>query len=295
MPAAPRPRRSVLFMPASNARALEKARGLPADGLIFDLEDAVAPDAKSTARDGVARSLAAGSYGRREVMLRVNALTTDWGHADLVAAAGLPIDAVVLPKVESADAVRQAQTVLTEAGAPEHLSIWCMIETPRGVLRAEEIASASTRLGGLIMGTADLTKDLRARHTRERQPLLTSFGHCLLAARAFGLAILDGVHLDLADDEGFVAACQQARELGFDGKTLIHPKTVAAANTIFAPSSEEVAAARRIIAAHAEAVAAGKGIVLVEGGLVENLHVQSAHQTVALAEAIASLEHANGP
>jgi citrate lyase subunit beta/citryl-CoA lyase len=294
MSAALRPRRSVLFMPASNARALEKARSLPADGLIFDLEDAVAPDAKSAARDGVARSLAAGSYGRREVMLRVNALTTDWGHADLVAAASVPIDAVVLPKVESAAAVRQAQAILTEAGAPDHLSIWCMIETPRGVLRAEEIASASGQIGGLILGTADLTKDLRARHTRERLPLLTSFGHCLLAARAFGVAILDGVHLDLADDEGFLAACHQARELGFDGKTLIHPKTIAAANTVFAPSSEEVAAARRIIAAHAAAVAAGKGIVLVDGRLVENLHVQSAHRTVALAEAIAALEHANG-
>jgi citrate lyase subunit beta/citryl-CoA lyase len=290
MAAALRPRRSVLFMPASNARALEKARSLAADGLIIDLEDAVAPDAKFAARDGLSRSLAAGSYGRREVMLRVNTLATVWGHDDLVAAARLPIDAVVLPKVESADAVRQAQAVLTEAGAPEHLSIWCMIETPRGVLRAEEIAAVSARVGGLIMGTADLTKDLRARHTPERLPLLASFGHCLLVARAFGLGILDGVHLDLADDAGFLAACRQSRELGFDGKTLIHPKTIAAANAVFAPSSEEVASAHRIIAAHADAVAAGKGIVVVEGRLVENLHVQSAHQTVALAEAIAARE-----
>jgi citrate lyase subunit beta/citryl-CoA lyase len=280
-------------MPASNARALEKARSLPADGLIFDLEDAVAPDAKSAARDSVARALAAGGYGRREVMLRVNALSTDWGRTDLVAAAGMSIDAVVLPKVESADAVRQAQSVLLEAGAPEHLAIWCMIETPRGVLRAEEIASASPRIAGLIMGTADLTKDLHARHTPGREPLLTSLGLCLLAARAFGLAILDGVHLDLADDEGFLAACRQGRDLGFDGKTLIHPKTIAVANTVFAPSSEEVASARRVIAAHAEAVAAGKGVVLVDGKLIENLHVQNAHQTVALAEAIASLEQAN--
>jgi citrate lyase subunit beta/citryl-CoA lyase len=294
MSAALRLRRSVLFMPASNARALEKARSLPADGLIIDLEDAVAPEAKSAARDWLGRSLAAGSYGRREVMLRVNALATVWGHADLVAAAGLPIDAVVLPKVESADAVLLAQAVLTEAGAPEHLSIWCMIETPRGVLRAEEIASASVRVGGLIMGTADLTKDLRAQHTRERLPLLTSFGHCLLVARAFGLGILDGVHLDLADDAGFLAACRQSCELGFDGKTLIHPKTIAGANAVFAPSSEEVASARRIIAAHAEVAAAGKGIVVVDGRLVENLHVQSAQQTVALAEAIASLEQGGG-
>ena len=294
MPIALRLRRSVLFMPASNARALEKARSLPADGLIFDLEDAVAPDAKRAARDGVTQALARGNYGRRELLLRVNALTTEWGHADLVAAAGMPIDAVLLPKVESADAVRQAEAVLVAAGAPEHLSIWCMIETPRGVLRSEEIASASTRIGGLVMGTADLTKDLRARHTQDRLPLLTSFGLCLLAARSVGVAILDGVHLDLADDEGFLAACRQGRELGFDGKTLIH-KTIAAANGVFAASSEEVAWARRIIAAHSEAIAAGKGIVLVDGKLVENLHVRSAHRTVALAEAIASLDHADGP
>jgi citrate lyase subunit beta / citryl-CoA lyase len=295
MPTALRLRRSVLFMPASNARALEKARSLPADGLIFDLEDAVAPDAKRAARDGVTQALARGNYGRRELLLRVNALTTEWGHADLVAAAGMPIDAVLLPKVESADAVRQAEAVLVAAGAPEHLSIWCMIETPRGVLRSEEIASASTRIGGLVMGTADLTKDLRARHTQDRLPLLTSFGLCLLAARAVGVAILDGVHLDLADDEGFLAACRQGRELGFDGKTLIHPKMIAAANSVFAASPEEVAWARRIIAAHSEAIAAGKGIVLVDGKLVENLHVRSAHRTVALAEAIASLDHADVP
>jgi citrate lyase subunit beta / citryl-CoA lyase len=295
MPTALRLRRSVLFMPASNARALEKARSLPADGLIFDLEDAVAPDAKRAARDGVTQALARGNYGRRELLLRVNALTTEWGHADLVAAAGMPIDAVLLPKVESADAVRQAEAVLVAAGAPEHLSIWCMIETPRGVLRSEEIASASTRIGGLVMGTADLTKDLRARHTQDRLPLLTSFGLCLLAARAVGVAILDGVHLDLADDEGFLAACRQGRELGFDGKTLIHPKTIAAANSVFAASPEEVAWARRIIAAHSEAIAAGKGIVLVDGKLVENLHVRSAHRTVALAQAIASLDHADVP
>src|SRR5271166_891472 len=162
-----RPRRSVLYMPGSNARALEKARTLAADGLIFDLEDAVAPDAKEAARDGIGRALAAGGYGGREVFLRVNALTTTWGHADLVAAAGMPIDAVLLPKVESADAVRQAEAALAEAGAPEHFPIWCMIETPRGVLHAEEIASASARVGGLVMGTSDLTNDLRAQDTRE--------------------------------------------------------------------------------------------------------------------------------
>lgn len=288
MPTTLRPRRSVLFMPGSNARALEKARDLPADGLIFDLEDAVAPDAKTASRDGVARALAAGGYGRRELLLRVNPIASAWGHADLVAAASMPIDAVLLPKVESADAVRQVESVLLQAGAPETLTIWCMIETPRGVLGAEQIASASARIGGLVMGTADLTKELRAHHVRDRLPMLTSFGLCLLAARAFGLAILDGVHLDLADDNGFLAACRQGRELGFDGKTLIHPKTIAVANSVFAPSPDEVAWSRRIIDAHAEAVAAGQGVVLVDGRLIENLHVRTAHETVALAEAIAS-------
>jgi len=239
MPAVPRPRRSVLFMPASNARAVEKARTLAADGLIFDLEDAVA-------------------------------------------AAAMPIDAVVLPKVESADTVRQAQGLA--AGKP----VWCMIETPRGVLRAADIAAACAPDGGLIMGTADLTKDLRARHTPDRAPLRTVLGLCLLAARAYGLPILDGVHLDLGDDEGFAEACRQGRDLGFDGKTLIHPKTIATANAIFAPAAEEVAQARRVVAAYAEAVAAGKGVVLVDGRLIENLHVEEASHVVALAEAIAA-------
>jgi len=290
-----RPLRSVLFMPASNARALDKARGLAADGLIFDLEDAVAPDGKRAARDNVAQALAVGGYGRRELILRVNALTTEWGHADMVAAAAMPLNGVLLPKVESADTVQQAEAVLADAGAPEHLAIWCMIETPLGVLRVEQIAASSPRLAGLVMGTSDLTKDLRARHTRDRQPLLTSLGLCLLAARAYGLTILDGVHLDLADDEGFLAACRQGRELGFDGKTLIHPKTISAANAAFGPSADEIAWARRIIAAHGEAVASGKGVVLVDGQLIENLHVESAHQVVALADAIALLDVETSP
>jgi len=281
-------------MPASNMRALNKARSLAADVLIFDLEDAVAPDAKPAARANIARSLATGGYGRRELLLRVNGLASEWGHADLLSAANMPLDGVVLPKVESVDAVDQAETILVDAGASDHLAIWCMIETPRGVLRAAEITAASKRVGGLIMGTSDLTKDLRARHTRERQPLLTSFGLCLLAARACGVAILDGVHLDLADDAGFIAACRQARELGFDGKTLIHPKTIDLANRAFAPSAEEIAWSRRIIAAHAEALAAGKGIVLVDDSLIENLHVQTAHQIVDLADAIALLEQQAG-
>ncbi len=294
MAATPRPRRSVLYMPGANTRALEKARGLPADALILDLEDAVAPDAKAQARANIAQALAQGGYGKRERVLRVNGLATPWGHADLAAAAAMPLDAVLLPKVESADAVRQALSVLAGAGAPANLALWCMMETPLGMLHAEEIAASSPRVACLVMGTSDLAKDLQARHTRDRLPLLTSLGLCLLAARAYRLAILDGVHLDLADDAGFAASCRQGRELGFDGKTLIHPKTIAAANEAFAPASEEVAWARRIIAAHAEAEAAGKGVVLVDGKLIENLHVEDARRTVALAEEIAALERAAG-
>jgi citrate lyase subunit beta / citryl-CoA lyase len=294
MAATPRPRRSVLYMPGANTRALEKARGLPADALILDLEDAVAPDAKPAARANVAAALAAGGYGAREIILRVNALATPWGHDDLVAAAGMRLDAVLLPKVESADAVRQAEAVLRASGAPSVLALWCMMETPLAMLKAAEIAAASPRVACLVMGTSDLAKDLHARHTRDRLPMLTSLGLCLLAARAYGLAILDGVHLDLADDEGFSAQCRQGRELGFDGKTLIHPKTIAAANAAFAPATEEVEWSRRIIAAHAEAEAQGKGIVLLDGKLIENLHVEDARRTVTLAEQIGALEKPGG-
>ncbi len=281
-----RPRRSVLYMPGSNPRALEKAKTLGADGLIFDLEDAVAPDAKEEARRQVVAAVTGGGYGRREILIRSNGLNTPWGQADLAAAAVSGAHAVLLPKVESADMVRQAESILAAAGAPDDLAIWCMMETPRGILRAEEIAAASPRLGGFVMGTSDLAKDLHCAHTRERLPMLTSLGLCLLAARAQGLAILDGVHLDLNDDEGFDYACRQGLEMGFDGKTLIHPKTIEAANRVFAPSEAEVAWSRRIIAAHAEAEAAGKGVVVVEGRLIENLHVVNARRLVALAEQI---------
>ncbi|MBY6261349.1 CoA ester lyase [Azospirillum sp. 412522] len=284
-----RPRRSVLYMPGSNARALEKGRSLPADGLILDLEDAVAPDAKAMARDTIAAALAAGGYGRRELIVRVNGLNTPWGYDDLRMAAGSGADAVLLPKVESADMVRQAEAVLRAAGAPAGQSVWCMMETPLGILNAREIAGSSPVVGALVLGTSDLAKDLHAAHTAQRLPMITSLGLCLLAARAYGLAVLDGVHLDLNDDEGFAASCRQGRELGFDGKTLIHPKTIAACNAAFAPDAEEIAQAHRIIAAHAEAAAAGKGVVLVDGKLVETLHVENARRLVALAEAIAAL------
>ncbi len=282
----PRPRRSLLFMPGSNPRALEKARALPADGLIFDLEDAVAPSAKEEGRAAVMAALAAGSYGGRELVLRVNALDTPWGHADLAAAATMPIDAVLLPKVESGDRVRLAAALLDSLGAPRRLALWCMVETPAGVLNARDIAAADARLAALVAGTADLTKDLHALDTRDRRPLLGALGLILLAARAAGLAALDGVHLDLADEDGFGFACRQGRELGFDGKTLIHPKQIETANAAFAPSAEEVAWSRRIIAAYAQALGAGKGIVLVDGRLVENLHVENARRVVAIAEAI---------
>jgi citrate lyase subunit beta / citryl-CoA lyase len=285
-----RPRRSVLFLPGSNPRALEKARSLPADSLIFDLEDAVAPEVKDTARSGVAAALAIGGYAPRELVLRVNPLDTPWGHADLATAATLPIDAVLLPKVENAERVRLTIALLDSLGAPPELSLWCMIETPLGVLAAAEIAGASPRLGALVLGTSDLTKDLHARETRDRLPLMTALGLVLLAARAHGRAALDGVYLDLADAEGFAAACRQGRDLGFDGKTVIHPQQIGPANAAFTPTAEEVARARRIIAAYAAASAAGKGTARIEGRLVEALHVEEARLTLASVEAIAARE-----
>jgi len=293
MPKSVRPRRSILYMPGSNPRALEKGRTLAADGLILDLEDAVAPDAKPGARAQVCAAVNAGGYGQRELIIRVNGLDTPWGYDDLVAAAGSGADAVLLPKTETAETVRQAESVLTASGAPDSLAVWCMMETPRGVLNAPEIAGAGPRVGGFVMGTSDLTKAIQARHTPLREPMLTSLSLCILAARAFDLAIIDGVHLDLNDDTGFEQSCRQGLELGFDGKTLIHPKTIAAANRIFSPAAEQVIWARRIIAAHGEAAAQGKGVVVVDGKLIENLHVAEAQRTVALAEAIAALEAAN--
>jgi citrate lyase subunit beta/citryl-CoA lyase len=290
MSALTRPRRSVLFMPGSNPRALEKARALPADGLIFDLEDAVAPEAKENARATVATALAAGGYAPRELILRVNPLDTAWGHADLGIAATLPIDAVLLPKVESAERVRLTLGVLDALGARPELSVWCMIETPLGVLATAEIAGASPRVRAIVLGTSDLTADLHARPARDRLPLMTALGLVLLAARAHGRAILDGVHLDLADAEGFAAACRQGRDLGFDGKTLIHPDQIGPANEAFAPGAEEVARARRLIAAYAESDAAGKGALRFEGRLVEALHVAEARRLIALADAIAARE-----
>lgn len=285
-----RPRRSVLYMPGSNLRALEKGRELPADALILDLEDAVAPDAKAQARENVRKAVAEGGYGRRELVIRANGLATPWGYEDIVMAAKSGAHALLLPKVESADMVRQAEAILEANGAPDDLAIFCMMETPRGILRAEEIADSSSRLGAFVMGTSDLTKDLHALHTAMRLPMITSLGICMLAARAAGIAILDGVYLDLSDDEGFAASCKQGAELGFDGKTLIHPKTIAVANTAFAPSEAEVAWSKKIILAHESATAEGKGVVVVDGKLVENLHVENARRLVSLATQIEAMQ-----
>ncbi len=285
-----KPRRSILYMPGSNARALEKGRTLAADGLILDLEDAVAPDVKETAREQIRDALSQGGYGKREMIVRVNAMDTPWGLDDLNAAATMGADAVLLPKVESAGAVHQAEEIIATAGAPDDLAIWCMMETPLGMLHAEEIAHSSHRVGALVMGTSDLAKDLQCAHTPERLPFMTSLGICMLAARAAGIVILDGVHLNLNDDGGFEYSCKQGAELGFDGKTLIHPNTIDAANKAFSPPPEIIEWSKKIIAAHTEASAEGRGVVVVDGKLIENLHVMNAERLVVMAEAIENME-----
>ena len=294
MPKSARPRRSMLYMPGSNARALEKARTLPADSLILDLEDAVAPDAKELARKQVCEAVAAGGFGMREVIIRVNALSTRWGYEDIALAAKSGADGLLLPKVESADAIRHMEAIMHANGAPESLRIWAMMETPRSILESQRIAESTPRMEGLVLGTSDLAKELDCAHTHERLPFMVSLGLCLLAARAAGLAILDGVYLDLNNDAGFEFACKQGQELGFDGKTLIHPKQVGPCNQVFTPKPEDVAWSRRIIDAHAAAAARGEGVVVVDGRLVENLHVESARRVVSMADAIAAMEATNG-
>lgn len=289
-----RPRRSTLYMPGSNTRALEKARTLAADSLILDLEDSVAADQKATARDNIANAIDEGGYGYREIAVRINPLSSPWGYDDLAMVTRSKADAVLLPKVESADMIRQTESVMVQQGARPEMGIWAMMETPLGMLRAEEVAGSSPRLICLVMGTSDLAKDLHASHTRDRMPMLTSLGICLLAARAFGLAILDGVHLDLRDDEGFAYSCKQGLAFGFDGKTLIHPRTIDVANEVFAPSAEEVEWSKKIITAHAEAMKQGKGVAVYEGKLIENLHVENARRIVALSESIAARDPGNG-
>jgi citrate lyase subunit beta/citryl-CoA lyase len=288
-----RPRRSVLYMPGSNARALDKARSLPADGYILDLEDAVAPDSKEIARQQVCDAVKAGGFGQREIIIRVNALSTKWGYDDIAAASKSGANALLLPKVESADAIRHMEAIMRANGAPETMTIWAMMETPRSVLESQRIAESTPRMECLVMGTSDLAKELDCAHTHERLPFLASLGLCLLAARAAGLSILDGVYLDLNDEAGFEFACRQGQEFGFDGKTLIHPKQVAPCNRVFTPKSTDVDWSRRIIEAHTAAAARGEGVAVVEGKLIENLHVESALRLVTLADAIAALDAAN--
>ncbi|MBO0840973.1 MAG: CoA ester lyase [Sciscionella sp.] len=283
---APKPRRSVLYMPGANERALEKAKSLPADGLILDLEDAVAPDAKVQARQRVCTAATSGEYGNRELTIRVNGIDTQWHADDLRAAAEAGPDAVVVPKVNTADEVHAIEAALESAGAPEHTAIWAMLETPQAVFRASEIAGASQRLTVLVMGTNDLAKELHADHVPGRAPLLTSLSLCLLAARAHGKAILDGVYNDVSDVDGFTAECLQGKQFGFDGKTLIHPKQLEPCNTAFAPTQAEIDNARKIIDAFDAARAEGRGVVTVDGRMIENLHVDNARRVLAVADAI---------
>ncbi|GAA1889667.1 HpcH/HpaI aldolase/citrate lyase family protein [Streptantibioticus ferralitis] len=282
-----RPRRSVLYMPGANERALEKAKSIPADALILDLEDAVAPDAKADARKRVAAAAASGEYGYREVTIRVNGPGTAWHADDLRAAAEAGPDAVVVPKVESAETVLEVERALEAAGAPDRTAIWAMVETPRAMLDARAVAAASERLTVLVMGTNDLAKELHAEHVPGRAPLLTGLSLALLAARETGKAILDGVYNDVKDLEGFEAECVQGRQFGFDGKTLIHPAQVEPCNRVFAPSPEQIERSRRIIEAFDEAAREGRGVVTVDGRMIENLHVEDARRILALAEAVA--------
>jgi citrate lyase subunit beta / citryl-CoA lyase len=285
-----RPRRSVLYMPGANERALVKAETLPADALILDLEDAVAPDAKAEARERVCEAAASGRYGHREVTIRINGAGTPWHDDDLRAAAAAGPAAVVVPKVDSAGAVHAVEKALEAGGAPDGTAVWAMLETPAATLRAEEVCAASERLTVLVMGTNDLAKELRAEHVPGRQPLLAGLGMCLLAARANAKVILDGVYNDIADADGFESECRQGRQLGFDGKTLIHPSQLEPCNRVFAPAADEVERAARIIEAFEQAEAEGRGVVTVDGRMVENLHVEQARRTLALAAAIDALE-----
>ena len=284
-----RPRLFVLYMPGANERALEKAAGLPADALILDLEDAVAPDAKAAARERVCEAVTSGRYGAREVTIRINGLGTEWHEDDLRAVAGAGPAAVVVPKVDSAGAVHSIEKGLDAAGAPDHTAIWAMVETPVAMFNAREVAEASERLTVLVMGTNDLAKELQAEHVPGRAPLLTGLGLALLAARATGRVILDGVYNDIQNAEGFEAECVQGRQMGFDGKTLIHPSQLEPCNRVFAPTDEEVERAGRIIEAFEQAEAEGRGVVTVDGRMIENLHVEQARRTLALVAAIQTL------
>lgn len=284
-----RPRRSVLYMPAANERALEKAKSIPADAIIFDLEDAVAPDAKDAARANAAAAASSGEYGSRELTIRCNGLDTPWGVDDLAAAAQTPAAAVVIPKVSSVQYLDQVSDRLDAAGAHPDMKIWAMVETPTAILEVRSIA-AHWRVGVLVMGTNDLAREVRSvLGAAGRHPLVPHLATALLAAREAGTVILDGVFNDVKDLDGFRAECVQGFEMGFDGKTLIHPGQVEICNDVWAPSEADVEHARRVIAAFEEATALGKGVATVDGRMIENLHVANAHRVLAVADAIAAL------
>ena len=280
-----RPRRSVLYMPGANTRALEKAKSLPADSLILDLEDAVAPDAKAQARENIRTALATG-FGHREAVVRINGLNTQWGLDDLKAFADTKADAILLPKVESASQIQKVASLLKQFNPANTMKIWAMIETPLAIFHLPEIASSHPMLEALVLGTSDLVKDLHARHTPSRVETQTALSLSVLAARAHQLCVLDGVHLTLEDEEGLKQSCVQGRDMGFDGKTLIHPSQIAFANEIFGPSSEEIEEAKQRINAYDAAISSGAGIALLNGKLVEELHIQDAKRILALADAI---------
>ncbi len=283
----PRPRRSVLYMPGANERAMEKALSIDCDAIIFDLEDAVAAGAKEEARNKVAAMVRSGGYGHRELIVRVNGLDTPWGGDDVALSATLPVDALLFPKVESAAQVAQIEEAVNLAGGGS-MPLWLMIETPRAVLDVREIAMASTRTACLVMGTSDLVKELRATHTPARDNLAYALQYCVLASRSTGLDILDGVHLDFRNLDGFRVICEQGRAMGFDGKTLIHPTQVDVANAVFGYDEAAVADARAVLAAWEAAKSAGKGVAELDGRLIENLHAAEAERVLAFARALAS-------
>ena len=285
-----RPRRSVLYMPGSNARALEKGRDLPADCLILDLEDAVAPEAKLQARDAVVKALQKG-FGERAVLVRITGLDTRWWVEDINAAAAVRPDGVLVPKVSSPRQLQDLAARLVDMGTDPHVRVWAMMETPLAMLNVPDIAAAAldseTRLAGFVMGTNDLAKDTRAHLVSGRAPMVPWLMNCVAAARAYGLDILDGVYNDIGDADGFAAECRQARDFGFDGKTLIHPRQIEPCNAAFSPSAEEVETARKIIAAFDLPKNENKGVLQVDGRMVERLHAEMARRTVTIADTIA--------
>ena len=283
------PYRSVLYMPGANARALDKARSLPADALILDLEDAVSPDRKADARNLVAQALTEGGYGARRLLVRINGLDTEWGAADLDAAIAMAPHAILLPKVSAPGDLAAAEARIAARAPDSETRLWAMMETPLGVLNAREIAAAGGRLEGFVLGTNDLAKDLQAEPVADRAPLLPALAQCLMAARAHGLVCVDGVYNAFKDDDGLRAECLQGRRMGFDGKTLIHPAQLDIANDVFAPDTAALDLARRQVAAFDEAEAAGQGVAVVDGRIVENLHAATARRLLAKADAIAQL------